>query len=458
MTAFSKISQEVTLPAALQSTANINAGATWSSGWVSTLNVAAIQPNLYATENCIVYVDQGSDGANADAGTDPRKVYAGLAHATGWTVGATSAYVQIRVQNTGLAATTALVLETALLPIGNQLPRSLSSEGNLKTGIYEIEDERFGKRAWITPMSAIKVTESFRLVGSTLSEAVSANFWTSTLVGSGTSTVTGGQTVLATGTTSGSSVVQRSARVARYMGGSSNVFRAQVQRPATVGANVQRWGAYSSTDGCFFEADNVLGFAVVTRKGGVDTRVATGTFNGDMGVSYVVGTVVVTYEIVWTNGKVYFLVNDELLHVVTASSAPWANTVNLPVAFENVNGANVNDNTLDVRVATISRLGHVASQPQYLHINTNATFLFKTGPGLIHSLIIGTLPTAGDWTVSVYDNTSAVAASLIGVFVVRGIAGSARVPCPIDLQDVPYNVGLTIVTAGSAGDLTLIAE
>lgn len=456
MSFFSSLTQDVQLPAALQSVANINAGATWSSGYTSTLNVAGIQPNLQADQNCTIYVDQSSDGINPDAGTDDFNYYAN--GGKGFTVQATSAYVQVRIKNTGLAATTALVLATALCPIVEPLPRALSPEGNLKVGIYEIESEEIGKRALVSPMNALKVTEAVRLVGTALFEPLSANFWTTAVVGSGTVTQAGGQTTLATGVVNASTARLQSARVARYIGGSSNYFRGVLRRPAVVGANIQRWGAFTTgagSNGCFFEADNVVGFGVVTRKNNVDTRVASGSFNGFLGVDYVPDANNHTWEIMWTNSTVWFWLDGELLHKVSATLAPWADTLSLPVGVENNNGANINANSLEVRTATISRLGHVETQPQYARINTSTTTLLKSGSGYLHNLIIGTEPTA-DWTITAYDNIIAAAPVILAI-VSRGSITS-RAPQQIDMH-VPYSTGLTIVTAGaSPGDVTIIFE
>jgi hypothetical protein len=456
MSYFAALTQNVISPPALQSVANIAPGATWPSGYVSTLSVAGIQPNLFADQNCEVYVDQSSDGIVADAGTDSFRVYANTPK--GWTVQATSAYVQVRVKNLGSAVTTTLVLATALCPIVESLPRALSEEGNLKVGVYEIEDPNIGKKVLVTPMNALKVTESVRLVGAALFEPLSSHFWTTSTTGSGSVTQGGGQVTLATGVTNASTAALQSVRVARYVGASSNFFRSVARFPVAIGVNFRRIGAFTDgagSNGCFFEYENGVAFKVVTRKNAIDTAVPSGSFNGNLGVSYTPDTNSHTWEILWTNSTVWFYVDGELLHRVSAPTAPWAITMSMPVRVECNNGANINDNSFEVRSATISRLGHLETQPQHAHINTSTTTVLKSGPGFLHNIIICTEPTA-DWGITVYDN-SAASGSVMGIFTSRG-STTAKAPVGIDLH-VPFSIGLTILTAGGTpGDLMIIFE
>jgi hypothetical protein len=308
-------------------------------------------------------------------------------------------------------------------------------------------------------MNALKVTEGARLVGTVLCDPFSAAFWTTAVTGSGSVTQTGGQVVLATGATNASTARLSTTRLARYIGSYSNHFRAQIRRPAVVGANIQRWGGFTAgagSNGAFFECDNVAGLSVVTRKNAVDTAVPTGTFNGRLGVSYLVDTNVHVYEITYTNGSVYFLIDGELLHKVSASAAPWTNTMHLPVAIENNNGANINDNSLNVRVATISRLGKESTQPTSQRISTLATTTLKSGPGLLHGIIFGDMATAAGSTITIYDNTVA-GGTIIAVLTPRRPTTQMQ-PCHVDFFKQTFSTGLTIVTAGTANDFTVVWE
>ena len=407
--------------------------------------------NLYTDQNCIVYVDQSSNGVNTDHSHE-HNAYAGIG--AGITDGLTARYVQLRVENVGLAATTVVRLQAALTPIGNPLPSNLSDEGNFKVGVYEIEGDT-GARTLVTPSHELKTTSAVRLVGTTLFDALAPQFWLTTVVGSGTVTTGGGQTTLATGVTIASSALLYTTDVARYVGGTSNHFYGVIRAPAAVGANVRRWGAFTPTNGCFFEADNVLGFAVVTRRAGVDTRVATGAFNGVLGVSYILDANVHTWEIIWQNGTCWFFLDGDLLHTVAPTAAPWANTLHLPAAAQNANGANINNVDLEVRSIVINRLGPVPTVPTYRRLNALGTYVLKSSPGALHAVILGNLPTAVG-TITFYDNTVA-AGEIIAVLTLTRLVTSA-LPTTVDFRAVEFSIGLTVVIAGAASDITVLFE
>lgn len=463
MSYFAALSQEVTLPAALQSTANINAGATFTSGWSSTLNVAGIQVNIFATQNCTIFVDQSSDGVNTDL-TDTYNyiaTFGGSPQGNSWTTQATAAFVQVRVKNVGPIATTTLRMQTALCPIVDAVPRALSDRGNLKVACYEMESPGFDKTAIITPMQALKVTEANRLAGASFSEAgpnVEPAYWATTPVGTGTAVVGTGQVVLSTGITSASSILVASQRIARYIGSSSNTFRGVVRAPAVTGVNTRRWGAFDVNNGFFFEQDSALGFSIVARKATSDAnKVTTGAFNGELGTTYTLDANAHTFEVFWTNSTAWFFIDDFLLHKLTGATAPLTSTLHLKVGLSNTNGANINNNTLEVRTATISRLGEAETQPLFVDINTSTTTLLKSGPGNLHDIVFNTAPTGTDWTVTVYDNIIA-GGTIIGVFTLRNPT-TARTPISLDMHGLPFSVGLTVLTAGGTpGDMTVVYE
>jgi hypothetical protein len=459
MSYFSKLKQDVVESPGNSSTANLGAGATFTGTAQTTFGVAAIQINFKADQNCTIYVEQAPDAVPNWDISDAFTYYASKG-GTGFTVQATGANVRVRVTNNGSSATTYLRLATVLCPIVEALPRSLSEEGNLKVGVYEIEGD-FETRALVSPMNALKVTEGVKLVGTTFGDIFDGNFWVQTTAsGSSTVTVSGGTLTLATGTTTGSSNIVNSQRTARYMAGSSNFYRGQIRLPAVTGANTRRWGAFNATNGYFFKHDGTT-LSVVCRKGGVDTEVASGSFNGTLGATYSPDTNTHTYEMYWTNKSVWFFFDGVFLHKTTGSATTLTNTTHLQIGMECTNGANVNNNTLAVRVCSISRLGHISSNPTSARINTLATQVLKYGPGQVHRIIIGTLPVASG-TVTIYDNTSAAGTVLWSGTLLRGTSSgggvAANIPQSLDFGGLPFNLGLTVVTAGNAPDMTIIYE
>jgi hypothetical protein len=421
-----------------------------------TLGVAGIQVNLICDNNCKVFVYQSMDGSNWDI-VDTYNYYSAK-QGMSWTTQATAAYTKLSVQNLELDSTTVFRVQMALCPIVEAIPRAISSEGNLKVGVYEIEGD-FDTKVEVTPMNAMKVAQATRLVGAGFSGAFDPNFWVKTTTsGTATITVAGRVCTLATnptGSGSGNSAILNSFRTARYSSGQPNYYRAVIRVPASTGAVTKRWGAFNSQDGYYFHHDGTT-LSVGSRKGGTDAAlVSSGSFNGNLGSSLVLSANVHTCEIHWTNRSVWFFHEGVLLHKLTATTAPLTNTLNLQVGAEVTNGANTNNNTLEVWVSTILRSGVLLNQPQSVRINTTTTTVCKYGPGNLHEIIVGTMSDLGG-TITIYDNTAGN-----GTILWNGILRTPENSNPatsLDFKGLPFNIGLTIVTATNATDFTVVYE
>jgi len=457
MSFFSQLTQNVVISPGNSSTANLNAGATFTGTKQTTLGIVGIQVNLKTDQNCTIYVDQAMDEVPNWDIVDAFVYYASKG-GLGFTVQATGANVRIRVTNNGSVATTYFRLALALCPIVEALPRALSEEGNLKVGVYEIEGD-FNTRVEVTPMNALKVAQATRLVGSSFSNTFDPNFWgLTTATGTATATVTNRVMTLATnptGTGSGNSVIVNSVRTARYSGGQGNYYRGVIRCPAVTGVNTRRWGPFNASDGYFFEHDGTT-LKLNNRDGGVDgTPVASGSFNGTLGGTYILDTNPHTYEIHWTNKSAWFFIDGVLLHKLSATTTPLTGTNNFQIGMECTNGANTNNNTLEVWTATILRSGVLLNQPQSSRISTLATTVLKYGPGNLHGIIFGNTPTASG-TITIYDNTAA-SGTILWVGTVRAVV-NVNTPVSIDFKGLPFNTGLTVVTAANASDFTVVYE
>jgi hypothetical protein len=126
------IRQDVHVSAANSSTANIGAGNTFTGVGETTLGVAAIQVNLFINQTATVFVDQSADNANWDI-TDSWQVPANTGESR--TIQATDNYYRVRVTNIGSGTATVVRLNTAVCPVCEAVPRSLSTGGNLKTTV-----------------------------------------------------------------------------------------------------------------------------------------------------------------------------------------------------------------------------------------------------------------------------------------------------------------------------------
>jgi hypothetical protein len=458
MSYFRSINQQVEV--ATYDTSNLAVNQIFTGATYSTLGVNAIQVNLKADQNCTIYVDQGpADGTwNIQ---DAFNYYSGLG-GTGFTTQATDAYTRVRVKNIGTASTTNKTVSMVLCPIVEALPRALSPEGNLKTGVYEIEGD-FGTKVLVSPNRALKMAESYRLVGTALSgSTVDSNFWVTSTTGSGTVTQLNGEMFLSDGTTAASTALVTSKRRARYVPAHTNYYRGQVNCPKQTGFCNRRWGAYDSTnglgDGYIYNYDGT-NLNLLTRKNGSDSTIANGTFNGHYGSAFSLPTLdgtCNTYEIYWTNKSVGFFINDELLHKTTADTSTLVSTPHLQVSAECVNGAgNTANNQLVFRAMTINRLGLAETSPAYAYASTlsASTVVLKYGPGRLISVVINQLSGNNADRLTLYDGTSAVNA--FSIFNTNQVASIGAIQYHLDF----YN-GLSYVFNGTGGtpNCTIVYE
>jgi hypothetical protein len=315
--------------------------------------------------------------------------------------------------------------------------------------------DNYGFSVENTPMDELRAVIPTRLVGATFADgpagAVDPNFWTATVggVAAGTAATVAranNQVTLSAQTKSDGSAVLQTIRKARYTGGSSNRYRGQI-RLGDIGLanNTKRWGMFDGTDGAYFKLAGTA-LSVNTMKAGSETSVASASWNGSTTTPTL--TNVNSYEIYITNSKVYFVIAGVLVHTVTASTTTWADTTNLPSRTDNINSGNTTNTIIEVRVATIYRLGQLETSPQYGRITTATTYVFKYGAGMLHRL---TINLATGTTIKIYDGTSATT-------LIADIAYGAKNDIPTTLEYMmPFSTGLTVVTTGT-WDATIIYE
>jgi hypothetical protein len=357
----------------------------------------------------------------------------------GWTVQAQNSYTRVKVTNLTTTSTGFFRLQTALCPIVEAVPRSLDSTGNLKVGIKNIEDH-YGFSAECTPFSQLRTTEVFQLIGGIGSgNQVDSNFWSATVANGGTVTETGGEVIIRTNTTTSGSAIINSIRKARYVAGSANQFVSVGHTSYGVAGNIRRWGAFTTTDGVFFEL-NGTSFKCVTRNSSVDLGTSSGYFEGEIGTDYLLDDGLHRFEIYWTTQKVWFVIDDKLIHSITPSIVPWSSTFHLPIRAENINTGISNDIVLYTRGATTSRLGKAETEPIYRYLSSAAAYVLKYSPGKLH-LIFSNDGATGS-SITVYDNTSATGTLITTI-------NTAKIASPITIPiDCDFYTGLTVVVTG----------
>jgi hypothetical protein len=452
------IIQAVTVDNNNSSTAQINAGATWTGTSTSTLGVAGIQFNLKADQNCTVYIDQSTDNSNWDI-TDSYNYWSSSA-GFGITVQAVASYYRVRVKNISGTNTTVCRRQACLCPIVDTLPRSLDADGSLKVTTTGMSDA-YGFEVENTPIGEMRVVQPIRLVGTQFEGTLDTNFWTAAVANAATVANSSASMVLTSGTNTAGSAKLYSVRRARYIATEANGYRAVIQLGDTgIASNTRKWGvAFGATmptltDGAYYQLSGTT-FSIVTLKNGSPTAVNSGSFNGTNGLTYTPTTNATVYEIYWTNSRVYFSVGGILLHTVIASASTWADTMSHYVYMDNINSGNSTSVTLTARAATIRRLGGLMAQPssKYQAGTTGAGgTVCKRVPGNLHELLISGV--VNNAVVTLYDNTADSGTILFS----SGAMGNNTVPFALDFKGIPFAIGLTLAITGANANATVVFD
>ncbi len=298
----------------------------------------------------------------------------------------------------------------------------------------------------VSPTDSLTVNTTTRLVGTNFDGTVKdTNFWTEAVTGSGAA-AQDGEIELTTGTTANSTASYTSIDSARFVVGSALQFIGAF-RFVTAGTvdNVRRCGAYDANEGFFFELDGTT-FSVGSRKGGVDTLVSSGSFNGNMGASLTVNSAVYyKLDIEWTPLGAFYYVNGNLLH--QSVGGHLTGKLTLPITFENVNdNGNITPVTFDCLGVVILREGNIHTAPTYQYIAGAATNTIKVGAGELHTIVNND----NSGSVTVYDGLDAAGTVIASIDL-------AKVLGTLDFH-ASFNVGLTFVTVGAGVKITVVYE
>jgi len=259
---------------------------------------------------------------------------------------------------------------------------------------------------------------------------------------------------LTSGTANGHYAVVQSVRRANWITGTSNKFRAQMRIESSDNDITCRvgvgWGATmpTITDGAYFK---IVGSTIsaCTMANTTETAVASGDFNGTYAAPTLTNNN--TFEILYTLGKVYFSINNVIVHTATFATTHWtSNTTNFFIGADVRNTGDSSAVKYIFRMMNICRLGSMITKPTYKRISGNAaTYILKYGGGVLHKVLYNN--TSGT-SLTIYDDSAATVGKEIAVITTATAAlGSWNYECPF------FN-GLTIVTVGNSLDATIVYE
>jgi hypothetical protein len=307
----------------------------------------------------------------------------------------------------------------------------------------------YGNLVAATPNQEMRTVEPIRLAGGIFpGSTVDSNFWTSTVVGSGTVTQSNGIQTAATGITANSSAISSSKAIARYIGQTLNLYGSQIYLSDTgVVNNVRRWGGMNAgTDGAYFKLDGTSLY-VATMKGGVETAVVSTSWNGVQTVPTLTNANI--WRIQMRPSLVNFEINGVVAHTLTFNTTPWTNIYNMYVWMDTVNSSGLTTNcAISSWASSIFRAGKFETQPTSAHVTTAATTVIKYGAGTLHRI---TLNNPGGTLITMYDNTA-------GSGTVIAEINTPAQANPVTLEyDTAFVNGLTIVSTGT-WDATVVYE
>lgn len=207
---------------------------------------------------------------------------------------------------------------------------------------------------------------------------------------------------------------------------------------------------YVITDGAYFQLDGTT-FSVVTCKGTTEAAVASGNFNGQLGLFYLPTTNNTVYEIGYSNSTVVFSINNIPIHKVIASAATWTNTVHLFAFTDATNSGNSSAVAHYSRALNIVRIGKLSTNPSTFHGTAAATTVLKYQPGLLTRICCNFIDTGT--LITIYDGIAAGVGPVMGI-----IQPGAKAVQPFVMEyGLQFDNGLTLVSTGT-WDYTAIFE
>jgi len=318
---------------------------------------------------------------------------------------------------------------------------------------YESITDHYGTPQYFAPNGECVSVPLYKLAGDSFGgDILDPAMWTASLGASGTAVTTTGELVLSTGTTANNVTSVQSVTTARFSGLAPNKIRIVIQiTDGGIANNTRRGGVFTTTDGAFFELAGTA-FRLVMRKNSVDTVISNGSFNGQWGPTFNMGTGSYFYEIIWQPRQVVWLANQKIIHTFNASAAIWTDTLHLPIRIENFNNNGSTTNvSLKVRLATAARFGISDMEKKAtFQSGLTAETIIKHDVGNLHDITISSI--ANNSQIILYDNIAASGKILFDT----GMMPANAIPISLNMGGVHFNIGLTLAITTAASNCLVI--
>lgn len=352
----------------------------------------ATQP--FANLSVVVFADKpsGIDGlvvehSSDEVNVDDDDTYSVVANnGKVFSVGLFTKFVRVRFKNNATYAQGVFRLQTMLhmsapKPSSHRVSDGVTSQDDGELGITVFTDPEVQETALITPQirDIATVSRVPLIIESFRTSTLDTDLWQSTILGSGLVGILNETLSLKTGITPLSSGKLNSKFPGRFVSGSHMQFRAGVTIPDSgVTDNTRRWGPFDTQNGYFFELNGTTLYAV-SRRAGVDTKVASTLWDLPFVNSSFQGAN--RYEIAFFGNTALFGINAHVFHRMagTVGGLPRTQTLSLPITFENVNALlQTADVQLVVTGTTMQRYGPDKNEVSLLNGATVAVGLTAT--------------------------------------------------------------------------------
>jgi hypothetical protein len=309
-----------------------------------------------------------------------------------------------------------------------------------------IFDAVFNRNVRIDNNNNMLVANTKRIAGSLFGTTLDPALYTTTLANGGTVAVTNSMATLATNTTASGSSKLFFSKKARAQVGKQNIFRAHAGFGDTgVTGNVREFGVYIDANNFFGYRLSGTTFQIVVKKAGTETVYNNGSFSGL--ATYNVDTNLHIFEIAYSTGTFRFIIDQQLIHTVSATTGTLVVGLAGQLYASNTNTTIATNQNLNITGWSISHYGDAVNNPFYVNDSSNGTqtVTLKAGGGTLQAVWIGSLGGSGA-TLTIYDSTTGTGTIIQKLDLTA--PGAIGVHA-IGAEGFNFYNGLTYVTTGS---------